>query len=78
MATISADLMHDSQPLSGPQQPYYTARVDLDERQIARLHGVKLIPGMPAEIHLQTGSRSALSYMLRPLTDQFGRAFREQ
>jgi HlyD family secretion protein len=33
---------------------------------------------MPAEAYLQTGSRSALSYMLRPLTDQIGRAFREQ
>ena len=34
--------------------------------------------GMPAEIHLRTGERSPLSYFLKPLTDYFSRALREE
>ena len=37
-----------------------------------------LAPGMPAEVHLRTGERSPLSYLLKPLTDHFSRAFREE
>src|SRR5262249_15541978 len=33
---------------------YYTARVQLSDGEIQRLHGLKLIPGMPAEVHIQT------------------------
>jgi HlyD family secretion protein len=32
---------------------------------------------MPAEAHLQTHMRTVLSYLAKPLTDQFARAFRE-
>ncbi|MGA0599283.1 HlyD family type I secretion periplasmic adaptor subunit [Caulobacter sp. KR2-114] len=37
-----------------------------------------LIPGMPAEVHIQTRSRNALSYFLKPLSDQMARTFREE
>jgi HlyD family secretion protein len=32
---------------------------------------------MPAEVHIQTGSRSLLSYITKPLRDQIARAFRD-
>jgi HlyD family secretion protein len=35
------------------------------------------VPGMPVEVFVQTGTRSALSYLLKPLTDQVMRTFRE-
>lgn len=37
-----------------------------------------LVPGMPAEVHIRTGERTALSYFLKPLSDQFARAFTER
>ena len=36
-----------------------------------------LAPGMPVEVHIRTGDRSPLSYLAKPLTDYFSRAFRE-
>ena len=56
---------------------YYAIRVTISDEEIARLKGLRLVPGMPAEAHLQTHMRTALSYLAKPLTDQFSRAFRE-
>ena len=39
---------------------------------------MKLIPGMPVEAYVQTGERTVMSYLTKPLTDQFMRAFREK
>ena len=39
---------------------------------------VKLIPGMPVEAFVQTGDRTMLSYLIKPLSDQLMRAFREK
>ena len=64
--------------MTGPEQAFYLARIELGDEEAARLRGLKLIPGMPVEVHLQTDTRSALSFFLRPLADQFNRAFREQ
>jgi HlyD family secretion protein len=32
---------------------------------------------MPAELFLQTGSRTMMSYLLKPITDQLKRTFSE-
>jgi HlyD family secretion protein len=40
--------------------------------------GFALVPGMPAEVHIRTSERTALSYFLKPLTDQVARAFTER
>lgn len=71
---VSADLTKDQQ--SGLS--FYTARVELPDSELQRLRGHKLVPGMPAEVHVQTGTRSALSYMVKPFSDQIARAFKEQ
>ena len=59
-------------------QSYYTIRVSMSAQEIARLGDVKLIPGMPAEAFVQTGDRTMLSYLVKPLNDQLMRAFREK
>jgi HlyD family secretion protein len=59
-------------------QSYYTIRVSMPPEEIARLGDVKLIPGMPAEAFVQTGDRTMLSYLMKPLSDQLMRAFREK
>lgn len=71
---ISADTSTDKRT----GQPYYTIRIALPAQQIARLHGVKLLPGMPVEAFVQTGERTVISYLMKPLHDQFMRAFRER
>jgi HlyD family secretion protein len=59
-------------------QSYYTIRVSMPPQEVARLGDVKLIPGMPVEAFVQTGDRTMLSYLVKPLSDQFMRAFREK
>jgi HlyD family secretion protein len=59
-------------------QSYYTIRVSMPATEIARLGDVKLIPGMPAEAFVQTGDRTMLSYLMKPLSDQLMRAFKEK
>lgn len=59
------------------RQSYYSVRVEVDQRDLARWPELRLRPGMPAEIFIRTGSRSMLSYLTKPLRDQFARAFRD-
>jgi HlyD family secretion protein len=59
-------------------QSYYTIRVSMPPEEVARLGDVKLIPGMPVEAFVQTGDRTMLSYLVKPLRDQLMRAFREK
>ncbi len=59
-------------------QSYYTIRVSMPPEEVARLGEVKLIPGMPVEAFVQTGDRTMMSYLVKPLRDQLMRAFREK
>ena len=59
-------------------QTYYLVRISMTEDEVRRLGDVKLTPGMPVEAFIQTGERTMLAYLLKPLHDQFMRAFREK
>ena len=59
-------------------QAYYVVRIDIDDGEVARLGAVKLTPGMPVEAFIQTGERTLVSYLVKPLHDQLMRAFREK
>jgi len=59
-------------------QSYYTIRVSMPPEEVARLGDAKLIPGMPVEAFVQTGDRTMMSYLIKPLHDQLMRAFREK
>jgi HlyD family secretion protein len=71
---ISADTSTDQRT----GQSYYTVRIAMAAEQIERLGEVKLLPGMPVEAFMQTRDRTMLSYLIKPLHDQFLRAFREK
>lgn len=71
---VSADTSRDQQT----NAPYFTVRVTLPEEERRRLVGQQLVSGMPAEIFMQTGSRTMMSYLLKPITDQLQRAFVER
>ena len=71
---VSADLTKDTQT----NNAYYTVRVTLPGEERRRLGDVKLVSGMPVEVFLQTGSRTMMSYMFKPISDQFHRMFNER
>jgi HlyD family secretion protein len=62
----------------GANPSFFTVRVVLPEQERRRLGSLQLVPGMPAEVFMQTGSRTMMSYLLKPITDQMQRAFVEQ
>lgn len=69
---VSADPVTDEQ--TGIS--LYRVRIVLDEQDQAVADEIELVSGMPAELFIETGSRSMLSYVTKPLVDQFQRAFR--
>jgi HlyD family secretion protein len=71
---ISADIATDQR--SGIS--YYTARITMPGDEVAKLGEVRLVPGMPVEAFVQTGERTVISYLVKPLYDQLARAFREK
>lgn len=71
---VSADTSRDQQS----NAPYFTIRVTIPEEERRRLAGLQLVSGMPAEVFLQTGNRTMMSYLLKPITDQLQRAFVER
>ena len=73
MSRIAADLTQDQR--SGAS--YYVVRIATDPDSLKGLGNVKLVPGMPVEVFIQTGARNVLSYFIKPLEDQAARAFKE-
>jgi HlyD family secretion protein len=71
---VSADTSRDQQT----NAPYFTVRVVLSDQERRRLAGQQLVPGMPAEVFMQTRSRTMMSYLFKPIADQMRRAFVEQ
>jgi HlyD family type I secretion membrane fusion protein len=62
-------------PVSG--RDFYLGTVEITS-DLAALGDKVLIPGMPVDVLLVTGERSALSYLVKPFTDQMAKAFREE
>ena len=71
---VSAATSND--PATG--ETYYLADVGVANRELTKLGDNKLLPGMPVEVFISTEERTAFSFLSKPLTDQFSRAFREQ
>ena len=61
-------------PRSG--MSFRVVRLEVPEQELRRLDGLRLAPGMPVETFIQTGQRSFISYLLKPMQDQLSRAFR--
>jgi HlyD family secretion protein len=74
VSRISADINSDQRT----GQSYYIIRISISPDQLTRLGDVKLVPGMPVECFIQTGERTVISYLLKPLRDQLMRTFRER
>jgi HlyD family secretion protein len=70
---VSADRLVDKRT----DQPYYAAKIRVQDPQIAAIDGIKIIPGMPTQVFIKTGRGTVALYALRPLLDSFNNAFRE-
>jgi len=72
---LSADRI---EPERGNERPYYEVKVHVSEAELAKLPDqAELRPGMPADLMINTGERTPLAYLAKPLTDAIARSFRE-
>ncbi|QND66579.1 HlyD family type I secretion periplasmic adaptor subunit [Mesorhizobium loti] len=74
VSMIAADVTRDQHT----NEVYYVVRITPDPKDSKKLGPVSLLPGMPVEAFIRTGDRKVLSYLMKPLTDQMMRAFRDQ
>ncbi|MEL6692697.1 MAG: HlyD family type I secretion periplasmic adaptor subunit [Pseudomonadota bacterium] len=70
---ISPDVLIDQHT----GQEYYTADLVPNKGELDILDGLPIVVGMPVETFVQTGERSPLNYLIKPLADYFRHAFRE-
>jgi HlyD family secretion protein len=74
VSLVSADISQDQKTGAS----FYTVRITPPPSELARLNGLRLVPGMPVESFIQTGERTVISYLTKPLTDQIAKAWREK
>jgi HlyD family secretion protein/epimerase transport system membrane fusion protein len=74
--SVSADRLVDERT----GVPYYKAEIEVDRNAVAAALGddAKLQPGLPAEVMIDLGSRTALEYLVAPLNRRLQRAMREE
>jgi len=73
-------LSADALKIENGEERYYEARIKVTEAglEVMKNQGMYLMPGMPAEVMIKTGERTALQYLLDPVTRMVERAFREE
>jgi HlyD family type I secretion membrane fusion protein len=75
VTTISADRFDDK----NTGESYFIARIEIPQRELDALgKNIKLTSGMPADVLIVTGTRTMLSYVVRPIRESFGHAFHDQ
>jgi HlyD family secretion protein len=74
---VSADLTRE-QASAGVTSTHYVVHTSLLPAELDRLGEFRLVPGMPAEVFIQTYARTPLQYLIKPLRDQIARTFRER
>jgi HlyD family secretion protein len=82
---VSADALTDAREPEGAAsavrsnaRTYFLARIEIEPSDLARLKDVRLAPGMPVEVFVETGERTLIRYLMQPVIDSFRRAFREE
>jgi HlyD family type I secretion membrane fusion protein len=73
LAYISPDALADEEG-----RPFFQVHVTPDPKSLEDARIDSLTPGMAAEIYIKTQSRTALEYLMKPITDSLLRAFRER
>ncbi len=75
IAYLSPDILlsEDAQ-----REPYYLARVVVEESEVPDQIRGKLVPGMPAEVIIPTGERTVAEYLISPLENALRKSLREE
>jgi len=71
--SVSADQLTDA----ATGESYFLARIKIDDTDAGSAGNLALVPGMPAEVFIETGDRTAISYFTKPFTDRVARTFTE-
>lgn len=74
VTNVSADRLTDQRT----GMPYFSVIVTVDKTPLSGYQDAKLLPGLPVEVALETGQRTALSYFTEPITDVFRKGMREK
>jgi HlyD family type I secretion membrane fusion protein len=74
IAEISADRLTDERT----GLAYYKALIAVDPKELAATPEIQLYPGMPATVMITTTGRTALDYLIGPLSASFDRSFRQK
>ena len=74
VVSISGDSLEDP----GTYMPYFLAIIEISPEERHKLGDVRLTAGMPAEVLIQTGERTALNYILKPFIDALSRGLNEE
>lgn len=65
--------------LDEKNNPYYRAEITLNQTWVGNNPEImKIIPGMTVQANIETGSKSILAYLLRPISRGFENAFTER
>lgn len=78
VVTVSADQTREQVPGQPVQATYYLVRVTISPDQKHKLGNLSLLAGMQTEVYIRTENRTPLDYLIKPLTEQFARTFRER
>jgi HlyD family secretion protein len=73
---VSADSIEENAGLS--VKDVYIVRVQIPDSEIARVHNFHPVPGMPAEVLIQSSERTFFEYLSKPIADSMSRAFKER
>ncbi len=74
ISMVAADAVRDER--SGLSS--FAIKIAVPDSEYAKLSEGAVLPGMVAEVYIETATRSVLSYLLKPATDQFAKVFREK
>ena len=73
VVSVSGDILIQK----GAAQPYFLTRIEIPKDEVQKLGDVELSAGMPADVLIQTGERTVLNYLMKPLLDAFARGLNE-
>ena len=71
---VSADALKQDRT----NELYYLARVEVDPDGLNDSEELRISPGMPAEVYIQTGEKTFLEYIIAPIERSMNRAFLEE
>ena len=70
---LSADKIVDERT----GQPYYNAKIELTPESYVKLGDMELLPGMPADVLINTGERTVFEYLMQPISNAWAKAMIE-